>query len=174
MKKNEIDEQMELMASGKIDCLITTTVIEVGINIPNATMIVIENAERFGMTQLHQLRGRIGRGEKQSYCILVQHKKTQNSNKRLAIMESTLDGFIISDEDLKMRGPGDFFGTKQHGYIKSKVVDFSTDGSIIRRARQQAFDLINDDPSLRKNNNAGIKTIFKENYNHMLEFVKIG
>ena len=174
MKKNEIDEQMELMATGDIDCLITTTVIEVGINIPNATMIIIENAERFGMTQLHQLRGRIGRGIKQSYCILVQHKKTQNSNKRLSIMESTLDGFIISDEDLKMRGPGDFFGTKQHGYIKSKVVDFSTDGTIIRRARQQAFDLINNDPLLKKKNNVGIKSIFKENYNHMLEFVKIG
>ena len=91
-----------------------------------------------------------------------------------SIIESTLDGFIISDEDLKMRGPGDFFGTKQHGYIKSKVVDFSTDGTIIRRARQQAFDLINNDPLLKKKNNVGIKSIFKENYNHMLEFVKIG
>ena len=174
MKKDEIDTQMKLMADGKLDCLITTTVIEVGINIPNATIMLIENAERFGMTQLHQLRGRIGRGEKQSYCIMNQHKKTSNANKRLTIMEQTLDGFIISDEDLKMRGPGDFFGTKQHGFIKSKVVDFSADGPIIRRARQQAFELVNQDPLLKNKKNHRIKTLFKENYKHMLEFVKIG
>ena len=174
MKKNEIDEQMSLMNKGKIDCLVATTVIEVGINIPNATIIMIENAERFGMTQLHQLRGRIGRGEKQSYCFFIQRNNTPNSNKRLKIMENTLDGFIVSDEDLKMRGPGDFFGTKQHGFIKSKVVDFSNDGAIIRRARQQAFNLIEADPLLNKNENKKIKQIFKNKYTHMLEFVKIG
>ncbi len=174
MKKNEIDEQMSLMNKGKIDCLVATTVIEVGINIPNATIIMIENAERFGMTQLHQLRGRIGRGEKQSYCFFIQRNNTPNSNKRLKIMENTLDGFIVSDEDLKMRGPGDFFGTKQHGFIKSKVVDFSNDGAIIRRARQQAFNLIEADPLLNKNENKKIKQIFKNKYRHMLEFVKIG
>ena len=125
MKKDKIDEQMNKMNKGEIDCLVATTVIEVGINIPNATVIMIENAERFGMTQLHQLRGRIGRGTKQSYCFFVQRKKTPNADKRLNIMKNTLDGFVISDEDLKMRGPGDFFGTKQHGFIKSKVVDFS-------------------------------------------------
>ena len=174
MKKEEIDYQMQLMASGKIDCLITTTVIEVGINIPNATIMLIENAERFGMTQLHQLRGRIGRGTKQSTCIMVQHKKTENANKRLKIMESTLDGFIISDEDLKMRGPGDFFGTKQHGFIKSKVVDFNADGAIIRRARYQACKIIEEDPLLKNQKNKKIKKIFTKNYKHMLEFVKIG
>ena len=108
MKKEEIDHKMRLMDKGEINCLITTTVIEVGINIPNATFMLIENAERFGITQLHQLRGRIGRGEKQSYCVLVQHKKTPNANKRLSILAQTQDGFIISDEDLKMRGPGFF------------------------------------------------------------------
>ncbi len=174
MKKEEIDIQMQLMAEGKIDCLITTTVIEVGINIPNATIMLIENAERFGMTQLHQLRGRIGRGTKKSTCIMVQRNKTENSNKRLKIMESTLDGFIISDEDLKMRGPGDFFGTKQHGFIKSKVVDFNADGPIIRRARYQAFKMIEQDPLLKNIDNQKIKKIFKTNYKHMLEFVKIG
>ena len=174
MKKNEIDQQMSLMNKGKIDCLVSTTVIEVGINIPNATIMIIENAERFGMTQLHQLRGRIGRGIKQGYCFFVQRKKTLNSDKRLNIMENNLDGFIISDEDLKMRGPGDFFGTKQHGFIKSKVVDFSNDGPIIRRARQQAFDMISRDPLLKNIENKKIKNIFKKKYNHMLEFVKIG
>jgi len=174
MKKEEIDTQMQLMANGQINCLITTTVIEVGINIPNATIMLIENAERFGMTQLHQLRGRIGRGTKQSTCIMVQHKKTDNANKRLKIMEETLDGFIISDEDLKMRGPGDFFGTKQHGFIKSKVVDFNADGAIIRRARYQAFKLVQNDSLLKNNENIKINKIFKMNYKHMLEFVKIG
>ena len=94
--------------------------------------------------------------------------------KRLNIMENTLDGFIISDEDLKMRGPGDFFGTKQHGFIKSKVVDFSNDGAIIRRARQQAFELVSQDPLLKKSEYKKIKDRFKNQYNHMLEFVKIG
>ena len=174
MKKEDIDEQMHKMNQGKIDCLVATTVIEVGINIPNATVIMVENAERFGMTQLHQLRGRIGRGTKQSYCFFVQRKKTPNADKRLNIMENTLDGFIISDEDLKMRGPGDFFGTKQHGFIKSKVVDFSNDGAIIRRARQQAFELVSQDPLLKKSEYKKIKDRFKNQYNHMLEFVKIG
>ena len=174
MKKDQIDDQMNKMNQGEIDCLVATTVIEVGINIPNATVIMIENAERFGMTQLHQLRGRIGRGIKQGYCFLIQRKKTPNADKRLNIMENTLDGFLISDEDLKMRGPGDFFGTKQHGFIKSKVVDFSNDGAIIRRARQQAFELIINDPRIQKIDNQKIKKVFKTKYNHMLEFVKIG
>jgi len=174
MNKDKIDEQMIKMNKGEINCLVATTVIEVGINIPNATVIMVENAERFGMTQLHQLRGRIGRGEKQSYCFFVQRKKTPNSDKRLSIMKNTLDGFIISDEDLKMRGPGDFFGTKQHGFIKSKVVDFSSDGAIIRRARQQAFDLIIKDPLLNETKHKKIKNVFKNKYHHMLEFVKIG
>lgn len=174
MKKDEIDNQMIKMNNGEINCLVATTVIEVGINIPNATVIMIENSERFGMTQLHQLRGRIGRGHKQSYCFFIQRKKTPNANKRLKIMTSTLDGFIISDEDLKMRGPGDFFGTKQHGFIKSKVVDFSNDGPIIRRARQQAFEMIIKDPKLLLGSNKKIKTVFKRKYKHMLEFVKIG
>ena len=174
MNKDEIDSQMIKMNDGEINCLVATTVIEVGINIPNATVIMVENAERFGMTQLHQLRGRIGRGSKQSYCFFIQRKKTPNADKRLKIMTSTLDGFIISDEDLKMRGPGDFFGTKQHGFIKSKVVDFSNDGPIIRRARQQAFEMVIKDPKLNLNKNKKIKQVFKRKYHHMLEFIKIG
>ena len=174
MNKDEIDSQMIKMNNGEINCLVATTVIEVGINIPNATVIMVENAERFGMTQLHQLRGRIGRGSKQSYCFFIQRKKTPNADKRLKIMTSTLDGFIISDEDLKMRGPGDFFGTKQHGFIKSKVVDFSNDGPIIRRARQQAFEMVIKDPKLNLNKNKKIKQVFKRKYHHMLEFIKIG
>ena len=122
LKKDEKEILMNNFIKGEIDCLISTTVVEVGIDNPKATIMVIENAERFGLTQLHQLRGRVGRSSLQSYCFLVNRKKTENSIKRLNIIESTLNGFIISDEDLKLRGPGDFFGTKQHGYIKSSII----------------------------------------------------
>ena len=173
MKKEERDAQMEAMARNEIQCLIATTVIEVGINIPNASVMVIENAERFGLTQLHQLRGRIGRGNKQGYCILVQHKYNTDSNHRLKIMESTSNGFKISDEDLKLRGPGEFFGTRQHGYIRSKIANFAEDGDIIRLARGRALQLVADDPYLQNINNKAIRTQFIDNYQHMLEFTNI-
>ena len=147
--------------------------LEVGIDIPNATVIVIENAERFGLTQLHQLRGRIGRGTKQSYCILVQHSQTPDSIHRLKVMESTSNGFEISDEDLKLRGPGEFFGTRQHGYIKSKIANFIEDGSIIRQTRKRAFEMVIVDTKLQMEKHQSIRNQFKENYRHMLELVNI-
>ena len=147
--------------------------LEVGIDIPNATVIVIENAERFGLTQLHQLRGRIGRGTKQSYCILIQHGQTPDSIHRLKIMESTSNGFRISDEDLKLRGPGEFFGTRQHGYIKSKIANFIEDGSIIRQTRKRAFEMVIVDTKLQMEKHQSIRNQFKENYRHMLEYVNI-
>ena len=173
MKKEERDIQMEAMKQNKIQCLISTTVVEVGIDIPNATIMVIENAERFGLTQLHQLRGRIGRGTSQSYCILIQHIKTPDSNHRLKIMESTSNGFKISDEDLKLRGPGEFFGTRQHGYIKSKIANFIEDGPIIHKARKRAFKMVIIDPKLEMEKHNSIRKQFKENYHHMLEYVNI-
>ena len=173
MKKEERDAQMKAMSQNKIQCLIATTVVEVGIDIPNATIMIIENAERFGLTQLHQLRGRIGRGNIQSYCILVQHNQTPDSIHRLKIMESTSNGFNISDEDLKLRGPGEFFGTRQHGYIKSKIANFTEDGPIIRQARKRAFEMVRTDPKLNMDKHQYIRKQFKENYRHMLEFVNI-
>ncbi len=174
MKKEERDKQMNAMSQNKIQCLVATTVVEVGIDIPNATIIVIENAERFGLTQLHQLRGRIGRGTAQSYCILVQHGQTQDSTHRLKVMESTSNGFNISDEDLKLRGPGEFFGTRQHGYIKSKLANFIEDAPIIYQTRKQAFKIVVTDPQLQMEKHQSIRRQFKENYRHMLEFVNIG
>ena len=174
MKKEDIDNQMDLMKKGEIDCMVATTVIEVGVDIPNATIMLIENAERFGITQLHQLRGRIGRGNKQATCFLVQHKNTPLADRRLKIICRTNDGFKISDEDLNIRGPGDFFGTKQHGFIKTKIVDFNTDGPIIRRARQNAFEIVAKDPYLKIDKHKMINELFKKNYKHLLEFVKIG
>ena len=147
---------------------------EVGIDNPNATIMVIENAERFGLTQLHQLRGRVGRSSLQSYCYLIQHKETEISKKRLQIMEKTSDGFIISDEDLKLRGPGDFFGTKQHGFIKSKIINFSQDFEIIKRSRKKAFEIIDEDSKLSLSKNSLIKLEFLKNYKEMLEFINIG
>ena len=173
MKKEERNYQMKAMEQNKIQCLVSTTVVEVGIDIPNATIMVIENAERFGLTQLHQLRGRIGRGIKQSYCILVKHSQSQDATHRLKIMESTSNGFIISDEDLKLRGPGEFFGTRQHGYIKSKIANFIEDGPIIRQTRKRAFEMIKVDPKLQMKKHEGILKQFKKNYSHMLEFVNI-
>ena len=172
LKKDEKISLMESVNNGEIQCLISTTVVEVGINNPNATVMMIENAERFGLTQLHQLRGRVGRGEHQSYCILVQRKKGDIANKRLNILENTLDGFSISDEDLKLRGPGDFFGTQQHGYVVNKLCNYGLDGKIIRHARNLAFEIINKDPHLTKHKK--IKNKLMSDYKHMLEFVKIG
>ena len=165
---------MKKFTSGEIQCLISTTVIEVGIDHKKATIMVIENAERFGLTQLHQLRGRVGRSFLQSFCYLIQRKETFNSNQRLKIMENTSDGFLISDEDLKLRGPGDFFGTKQHGYLNSGLINFNSDREIISRARDLAFQIISEDPKLELEKNKLIKTEFMINYKDMLEFINIG
>ena len=172
LKTEEKKILMEKVNNGEIQCLVSTTVVEVGIDNPNATIMVIENSERFGLTQLHQLRGRIGRGKYQSYCYMIQRKKTENSIKRLKIIEKYLDGFKISDEDLKLRGPGEFLGTKQHGYIASKLIDISNDGEIIRHARTRAFEIIENDPKLECNQDIKFKLL--KDYKHMLEFINIG
>ena len=174
LDKDEKNKLMSKFLEGKIQCLISTTVIEVGIDNSDATIMVIENSERFGLTQLHQLRGRVGRGSMQSYCYLIERKSTENSYKRLRIMESTSNGFTISDEDLKLRGPGDFFGTKQHGYIKSGLINFSSDHHVIKRARKKAFEIIEEDPKLLLKKNSLIKNKFIKNYKEMLEFINIG
>ena len=145
LSKDDKDAIMTDFSNNKINILISTTVIEVGIDVPNATVMLIEHAERFGLTQLHQLRGRVGRGNKKSYCILVQRNFTESSKKRLQIMESTNDGFIISDEDLKLRGPGEFFGIKQSGFLNFKIANIVTDGALINKARDAANKLLNND-----------------------------
>ena len=174
MKKDERDAQMDKFINGEINLLVSTTVIEVGIDNPNATVMIIENAERFGLTQLHQLRGRIGRGSQQSYCILVQRKNTPIANHRLKVMENTLNGFKISDEDLKLRGPGEFFGKRQHGYLKTKIADISKDFDIIKYARNLAFDIVQDDCELKNPEHKNIKNELIYRYSNMLEFIDIG
>jgi len=150
MKRDEKDAIMDAYAKNEIHILVSTTVIEVGIDIPNATVMLIEHAERFGLTQLHQLRGRVGRSNVKSFCILVERNITDTSRKRLTIMEKTNDGFIIADEDLKMRGPGKFFSTEQSGFFKYKIADMVSDGPIIREAREAAQDITEADPKLEK------------------------
>jgi ATP-dependent DNA helicase RecG len=173
MKKDEKDGVMDAYAQNEIHILISTTVIEVGIDIPNATVMLIEHADRFGLTQLHQLRGRVGRGSEKSYCILVRRNFTDNSKKRLRIMESTNDGFVISDEDLKIRGPGEFFGIRQSGFLKYKIADMVTDGPILRKARQAAFELVKVDPNLNQPAHEHIRTRFMADYQDKLEQANI-
>ena len=137
-KKTTMDQFRE----GKVDVLVSTTVVEVGVDVPNASIMVIENAERFGLAQLHQLRGRVGRGEYQSYCIAIANPTTEEGNKRLRVFTNTNDGFEIAEEDLKIRGPGEFFGTKQHGMPDLKVANIIKDKKLLSRARQEAKDLV--------------------------------
>ena len=173
MKKEEKDNIMNKFSDNRIQILVSTTVIEVGIDVPNATVMLVEHADRFGLIQLHQLRGRVGRGSEKSYCIFVQRDITENSRKRLDIMERTNDGFVISDEDLKLRGPGEFFGIKQSGFFKYKIADLVMDGPIIKSARKAAFDLVAKDPHLRNRSFIELRRHFLKKYQHMLDFVNI-
>ena len=173
MKKEEKDNIMNEFSDNRIQILVSTTVIEVGIDVPNATVMLVEHADRFGLIQLHQLRGRVGRGSEKSYCIFVQRDITENSRKRLDIMERTNDGFVISDEDLKLRGPGEFFGIKQSGFFKYKIADLVMDGPIIKSARKAAFDLVEKDPHLRNRSFIELRRHFLKKYQHMLDFVNI-
>ena len=159
MKPAEKDAQMELFASGKADILVATTVIEVGVNVPSATTMVIENAERFGLSQLHQLRGRVGRGAAQSFCILMTKRAiSRETRKRLEIMTSTTDGFLVAEADLRMRGPGDLEGTLQSGMaIDLKISNLATDGRIIQLARDEAEYLLGGDPALERPEHSALR-----------------
>ncbi len=148
MKAKEKDEVMEKFRAGEIKLLVATTVVEVGVDVPNATVMVIENAERFGLAQLHQLRGRVGRGSENSYCILISDGKAANSKERLKAMEKTNDGFKLADIDLKLRGPGQFFGEAQHGLPDLKIADVFRDVEILVAANDAAERYITDDTDL--------------------------
>ena len=152
MKTDEKDLVMTAFRAGDIDILVSTTVIEVGVDVANATCMVVEDAERFGLAQLHQLRGRVGRGEEQSYCVLICEGNTEDSIKRMQVMSSTNDGFVIAEEDLKIRGPGEFYGTRQSGMLGFKIADIFKDIPILDMARKEAFDLVEKDPSLSSAN----------------------
>ncbi len=151
LKSDAKEEMMRQFKDGELDILVSTTVIEVGVDVPNASIMIIEDAQRFGLAQLHQLRGRVGRGEYQSYCVLIAHPSTEQGRERMRIMASSNDGFVIAEEDLHLRGPGEFFGTRQHGMPDLKVADILRDQKLLEAAREDAFKLVKEDPNLEKN-----------------------
>lgn len=169
MKQKDKDSIMERFKKGDIDILISTTVIEVGVDVPNANIMVIENAERFGLAQLHQLRGRVGRGEYQSYCILKYEGKGETVRKRMKVMCETNDGFIISEKDLELRGSGDFFGTMQHGLPEFKIANLFEDMPILKSVQSLAMKIINEDSKLEKEENKLLKDLIKDKFMKRIE-----
>ena len=157
MKPKDKDGAMTAFAQGETDILVATTVIEVGVDVPNAALMIIENAERFGLSQLHQLRGRVGRGVHKSYCVLVSDSDGEEVKARLKIMTRTSDGFKISEEDLRLRGPGDFFGSRQHGLPEMHVADLGADMNIMQTAQSESMRVLQDDPTLEKSEHAALK-----------------
>ncbi len=157
MSSKEKESVMRDFSEGKIQLLIATTVIEVGIDVPNAVIMVIENAERFGLSQLHQLRGRIGRGKYKSDCILISDNKSEDTKKRLNVIKNTADGFKIADADLELRGPGDFLGSRQHGLPDMKIADLFADREVLHKAGKEVEYLIKNDPSLKSEENLGLR-----------------
>lgn len=165
MKPQEKDEAMQYFASGKANIMVATTVIEVGVNVPNASVMIIESAERFGLSQLHQLRGRVGRGAEQSYCILMtSDKMSSDSRTRIKTMCETNDGFKISEVDMKLRGPGDILGTQQSGVVDFKRLDLAQDGHIIKAAKDTVEALLRADPSLQQEQHQALKNYYIKQY----------
>ncbi|HCK05414.1 MAG TPA: ATP-dependent DNA helicase RecG, partial [Flavobacteriaceae bacterium] len=158
MKSADKDFEMQRFASGQTQIMVATTVIEVGVNVPNASVMVIESAERFGLSQLHQLRGRVGRGADQSYCILMSGQKlSDDARHRLETMVATNDGFEISEADLRLRGPGDLMGTQQSGVLQLKIADLIKDGETLKIARSYAQELLRQDPDLNREEHLGVR-----------------
>ncbi len=164
MKASEKEAVMNSFIEGSLDILVSTTVIEVGVNVPNASVMVIENAERFGLAQLHQLRGRVGRGEHQSYCILFNESKSEVAEERMKVMEKTSDGFVISEKDLELRGPGDFFGTRQHGIPELKIANLYKDMEVLKQAQEAAQKLLSGDRQLKSPENRLLGQAIREKF----------
>ena len=175
MKPDDKDFSMNLFVKGKAHIMVATTVIEVGVNVPNATVMVIESAERFGLSQLHQLRGRVGRGADESYCVLMSSVKlTHESRKRLETMVSTNDGFEIAEVDLQLRGPGDIEGTQQSGLpFDLKIASLSKDSKLLQYVRQVAFDILEDDPILNHPKNSILKLQLEKTVKEKINFSRI-
>ena len=157
MKPAEKNEIMDRFANNQIQILVSTTVVEVGVNVPNATVMMVENAERFGLAQLHQLRGRVGRGNAQAFCILFAHGKNEVTKKRMETMCISNDGFYISEQDLKLRGPGDFFGTRQHGLPEMRIANLFEDRDILAMSQEAAKKIMAEDRHLESEKYSGLR-----------------
>lgn len=174
MKSEEKDTVMHAFAAGKFDILVATVVVEVGIDIPNAAVMAIENAERFGLSQLHQLRGRIGRGKHRSYCLLFAGSAGDEAMERLNVIASTSDGFRIAEEDLRLRGTGEFFGTRQHGIPELTIADLGRDFDILKLARRDAFGMVRSDPKLGTQGHRVIAGRVREKFKGRLDLINVG
>jgi ATP-dependent DNA helicase RecG len=175
LKSGEKESVMAAFKNGELDILVSTTVIEVGVDVPNATVMVIEHAERFGLAQLHQLRGRVGRGEKQSFCILIGYGNLSgDAFERLKVMTETTDGFKIADKDLELRGPGEYFGTKQSGLPDLKIADVIQDMEMLKVARKEAFALVERDPQLVLAEHENTRSHFVKHYRDKYDLASIG
>lgn len=148
MKPKEKDAAMDAFVRGETDILVSTTVVEVGVDVPNASLMIVENAERFGLSQLHQLRGRVGRGVHKSWCVLMAHDPTEEAKQRLRVLVKTSDGFAVAEEDLKLRGPGDFFGSRQHGLPEMHIAELTGSMDTLKEAQEAAKSVIEMDPEL--------------------------
>jgi len=169
LRPKEKDAVMQEFKNGNIDILIATTVIEVGVDVPNANIMVVENAERFGLSTLHQLRGRVGRGEHKSYCILKYHGSSELTVERMKVMAKTNDGFVISEKDLELRGSGEFFGTRQHGLPEFKIANLFEDIEMLKGVQAVAIKIIEKDPNLEQEKNVKLKKIVAEKFNQGIE-----
>jgi ATP-dependent DNA helicase RecG len=164
---------MELFRAGMWDVLVSTTVIEVGVDVPNATVMLIEDAERFGLSQLHQLRGRVGRGEHKSTCVLLGDPKTDDGKARLQVMTKTTDGFLIAEQDLALRGPGEFYGTRQSGLPDFRLANIIADVDAIQVAREAAFELVQSDPHLQHADHQKLKRAIHRFWGDKLALVQV-
>lgn len=169
MRPKEKDEIMQKFKDKQIDILISTTVIEVGVNVPNASIMVVENAERFGLAQLHQLRGRVGRGEYQSYCILKYQGNSEIIRQRMKIMQETNDGFVIAGKDLELRGSGEFFGTRQHGIPEFKIANLFEDMNVLKIVQSLAIKIEQEDPKLELEKNSKLKKLIENKFSNRIE-----
>ena len=173
MKPDEKEAAMEAFRKNETQVLVATTVVEVGVDVPNASMIIIEGADRFGLSQLHQLRGRVGRGPHQSYCVLISDAKNEEARERMQVMQKYADGFSLSEKDLELRGPGQFFGTRQHGMPDLKIANPIADLAILERARTEALALVKADPQLKAPGHAALRQAVKERLGDAFGFILV-
>ena len=174
MKNAEKRAVMAEFVAGHLDALVSTTVIEVGVDVPNATVMVVQHAERYGLAALHQLRGRVGRGSKASICLLMTDSESDLANERLGILCETTDGFRIAEEDLRIRGPGELLGTHQHGWPEFRVANLVEDTEILMQARDDAAELTRRDPALKLREHAPLKAELRRRFHDKVAFIHAG